>query len=340
MKRDPNIDMVKGLAILSIVLKHSLDPDTARFLPLGLTVFRALPVFMVLVGFNGARSYMRRGWTRIGQCYDLRYLWKKMIRIIRPFLVVFIFEAIFATFIVTGRGETWGTVAKAFISGGWGPGSYFIPVVIQLLLLLPLVYLALERNLAGGLLAFLAVDLSIEAILYLSHVDAAVYRLTSFRYFFAVSLGVFLALRPAKNWIFLAVGSLTGFLYMLALNTGHAGVIAALGWPTHKAPVYVYDLMVVSLLLSSLPRADMSWLSRMFRYLGKASYHIFLVQMAYFFVFGILFDHYWGIRLRVDPRFIPLNLVLCCSMGSAFYRLDTKGIIAGSLSRRGDGIEG
>ena len=44
-----------------------------------------LAVFMIFVGYNGAQSYLRRGWTDLRQMYDLHYLSNKFGRLLWPF---------------------------------------------------------------------------------------------------------------------------------------------------------------------------------------------------------------------------------------------------------------
>ncbi|MBU8923021.1 MAG: acyltransferase [Bacteroidales bacterium] len=325
MKRDNNIDMVKGVAIFCVVIAHSLNNVTGNVLPVRYTIFRALAVFMILVGYNGAQSYLRRGWTDLRQMYDLNYLSKKFWRILRPFLLIFIIETIFVLLITPVRIDSWFSIIiiKSFLGGGWGPGSFYIPVIIQCLLILPLLYLLLRKGIARALIMIFIVDVGIEIMLHLYGIEPSLYRLLCFRYLIAISLGVFIVFRPEGNKIFLTLGAMTGFVYILALNTGHAGILEDLNWRIHKAPIYVWDLMLVVIMLKYFSRDDMSWFSRMFRYFGKASYHIFLVQMAYFFIVGITVKHFTGLQVSQDQRFLLINVVLCCVVGALFYRFES-----------------
>lgn len=141
------LDQIKGLAILFVVFTHLPFWDTSIRLKLGFPfwVDQAVPLFMVTSGFVLLRDASSEGVNL-----------KRIARLLVPYTISFVVmmaiiktqdgisvEASVATVLGLSRdvagslGKPFGTMLL-FVCGGPGPGGYYIPVLVQLYLFVPL----------------------------------------------------------------------------------------------------------------------------------------------------------------------------------------------------------
>ena len=79
-----------------------------------------------------------------------------------------------------------------FISGGEGPGSYYTPVMVQFILVIPVIIKVIKKYRLGGLAVCFLVNLSLEFFKNVVNMGADIYRLLIFRYIFAIAYEVYL----------------------------------------------------------------------------------------------------------------------------------------------------
>lgn len=139
-ERIPEIDWLKGAAILCTILIHAGPLDGNRFFETVLN--RAVPVFAVLFGMNAEAWWRaREGTGRLGVWYASRVrrilapawfclaLWWLMVRVLAPAVP-----------------HGWGYALAAAIGyAPWVGTSWFLTVVVELVVLFPLLRLAVER---------------------------------------------------------------------------------------------------------------------------------------------------------------------------------------------------
>ncbi len=63
------VDLLKGLAILAVLFQHTMSAATFYHVGAPIYVLQAVGLFMILAGYNGARSAARRGITTQTQAY-------------------------------------------------------------------------------------------------------------------------------------------------------------------------------------------------------------------------------------------------------------------------------
>src|SRR5699024_4828446 len=85
-------------------------------------------------------------------------------------------------------------LSVSFITGGFGPGSYFVPIIVQATLLLPLIYMLMRKNLNVMTLVLLIVSLLLELACLWLDVSRDLYRIIVVRYILARALGLWLPL--------------------------------------------------------------------------------------------------------------------------------------------------
>jgi peptidoglycan/LPS O-acetylase OafA/YrhL len=324
------LDYVKGLAILSVVLMHTivshLDHIYAAF-----HIWQAVPVFFVVAGMTSAIS--ARSSATLPDFYSLQRLARHARRILVPFAVVCAVELA----LLFGRGElSLGRIFTVPIKGGLGPGCFFTPAIIQHLLLFPLVIWVIRRARRAPpwvtLAAFFALSLALDWLCIAADASPGIYQRLYVRYLFAAVLGYYLVTHPFRSVTGLLAAGF-GALYIGIVQHGgyELGMLSELSirypdWSFQHAPAYLYTAALVAALWKLSPSSSLP--ARGLEVLGRASFHIFLFQMAYFWQFG---------RPGPDtPAFrIPLDIVICITAGIAFYRGQMKvdGLLEARLAR-------
>lgn len=130
-ERNHTIDTVKGLCIIMVIITHFNWSDSSRLKYLfPFWIDMAVPVFMVITGFVVSKSFERKNIKILDDCFQKNILMGKAIRFSFPFLIVFIAEIPLAYH--SKMANTLLSFSKAFIYGGFGPGSYYYPEVLYI----------------------------------------------------------------------------------------------------------------------------------------------------------------------------------------------------------------
>ncbi len=160
------IDQVKGVCILAVIAMH-INAS------LSILLWPAVSVFIIIAAYNNVNSYKRRGH------------WSLRLKRLLPLYIIFIIIEI-----LIGGWPGWLIV----LTGGQGPGSYFVPVLLQVLVALPILYWIGKRNIYALLIAAFALNLAFN----LAPISPATYRLCGLRFMFVAAIGVCLALGADK----------------------------------------------------------------------------------------------------------------------------------------------
>jgi len=328
------IDLLKGLAIISVILLHTWPEKVLLITGAPLHIWQAVPVFILIAGFVGTLSYMRQDTTGFRHCYRFSSLFRRFKRILAPFTLLFIVQIVLLCF--TGIKEiTLQNIVSSYITGGYGPGSYFIPIILQHILILPILYLWAMRNPRYFLPTTFLISLVLEYLMIIAFVPEWAYRLLYVRYLFAGALGVWLAVSKQPIDKKLIIGALISLIYIFAVNYLNVQFwFLYPAWGSQHAPSYFWPLLIIMVGLIYLPSVSKNALSTALEKLGRASWHIFLVQMAFFWAFGgavrslFLGELVLPVALNIStilqmvPGFVLLtcfNLGVCLSLGCVFF---------------------
>jgi surface polysaccharide O-acyltransferase-like enzyme len=296
MSRNGAIDAIKGIAIVSVLLIHSL-PD--KVLSASFSVFhisQAVPILVVMMGYLGATSRVRP----LGD-----YFRRRGVRLLVPWAVAWLV----ALLVVVLNGDFAFTTPMLV---GWlpvpnGPGNYFISIAIEFVLILPLLRWLLDRGPWVLLGACIAVDLSYELTAAYFGLNNYVTKALIFRYLFAVALGMLLA-RGHKVWVLFPLS----FAYLVAITAGVRFEFLAPGWQSQSLLAAGYTIALVAVGLR-------------FRYLmllqsfGRASWHVFLVQIVWFGQIAPALVSRFGLSTAAN---VALGLVACLAIGLGFARAE------------------
>ena len=319
--RTASIDILKGLVIVSVICLHTVSRHTLSEIAALFHIWQAVPVFIFLMARNAAMSLTRRGGRSLRELYSRDYLASRFDRVYVPFLLAFAATVVLTVALhrahygirTIGGGLVVGTLPIN------GPGNYFITLVFQFALVFPLVLWGLRARPVATLLACLAVDLGFEAIaprLGVIRNHPFIYEVCLARYLLLVALGAMLASVPVIRLLrsrLLWAGALLSTAYLVLAQVDIASIpIGESDWRGQAFASVFYTALLVALGIQLLPDRARGWLARGLAELGRASYHVFLVQIIWF---GLIV---WS---SSSVAALSGNLLITLSVGVAFYRL-------------------
>ncbi|SEK94046.1 Surface polysaccharide O-acyltransferase, integral membrane enzyme [Carnobacterium iners] len=307
------IDVMKGLAILFVIFIHSLTNQTVLDIGGPFYILQAVPLFLVIAGFNNTMSYERHHSETLIDLYQPILLLKKLNRILLPAVLAYLFQLVIGPFI----GEEASIFFYLFGRGGFG--GFFISIMIQLIFFLPFLYYLAKRNHHLMLLISFLVNLGFELASDILDLPPFLYRLFFFRYLFAIALGIwfYFIQQDKKALTIIKIGAFLSILYLILVHYfDYNGSFYSFdtAWRGQNPLTFFYPLFLFHLGLTYLPKLRWNILYEGLACLGKQSYHIFIVQMVYFWVIASYIDKTQSI--------LVIDLASCLIIGSAYYHLE------------------
>ncbi len=315
-KRIEFLDYLKAICVIMVIVTHYDWADkTSPFFTMLINM--AVPVFMIVSGYNFAMSNCKKAEGKLGKMYGWSMIKPKLIRFLVPFFSICLIEMVLLAW-----EDREINPLRIFLLGAYGPGSYYVPVMLQLLVIFPIIYVLVDRNAKLGITLAAIANLLFEIAVKVFEIDKYYYRLSVGRYILLIAFGCYLYLHPEHRvkryqmWtMFLA-----GLAYIVAVFGFEKELVLFGYWKTTAMPVAFYIFPIVILLFRKFYHSTIPGvLGRLLTWIGKASYHIFLVQMVYyhFELGGAIMSAAWYIA-------VPFNILISVPVGLAFYELDNQ----------------
>lgn len=314
MTYNRTIDVVKGLAILFVILIHSITNQSILEIGGPFYILQAVPLFLIIAGFNNTMSYERHQANTLADLYEPSLLYKKLNRILLPAVFAYLLQMIIGPFI--GKEAT----IFFYLFGRGGFGGFFISIMIQLIFFLPFLYYLAKKNHHLMLFISFLLNLAFELASDILGLPPFLYRLFFFRYLFAIALGIwyFFIQKDKKPLLFMKLGALLSVPYLIMVHYFDYEVpfySFNTAWRGQDPLTFFYSLLLFHLALAYLPKLRWNLIYEGLACLGTSSYHIFIVQMVYF----------WIISAYVDKAqsFLLIDLMICLVIGIGYYHLET-----------------
>lgn len=324
------INYAKAFCIILILITHSEIRDNARsWIIFPFVINMAVPIFIFITGFNYSNSNLRRGLDTFLSMLNLKLLLRRFLRLAIPFSIILSIEIIFNiggdysshgffTYFINSH-----ALPGNFFIGGFGPGSYYFPVMMQLIIMFPFLYWIIHKFNSKGIIFIFILNILYEIVCNLINIDSATYRLQSFRYLFCFSTGIWFAHnQQIKNKLILLVSFIFGITYILLKSYTSINIPFDNGWGAFPclSTFYLFPIFYFSYKKLNDKTIKFKFFDTIFSLLGKASWHIFLVQMIYYTCINNE-SIYKELPLMLN---IFINIGSCSIIGILFYKLESS----------------
>jgi hypothetical protein len=328
----PQIDFVKTLAITSVILLHSLPAYILLDTYSAFHISQAIPTFIIITGLVWYLSFNKATKHTLKESYNRLYFKKKIKRFIIPFLIIYLIDLVYllaVNFTITTQGII--RILTFQLPTG-APGSFYTSLIIQIILISPIIFYCYQKKPNLTLVGLFAIDLSFELIAPV--LPYWVYYISSLRYLAAFAIGIFLSKIFIKNttrfyrtrsFLVICILGIASSIYMLLFMRQLTPLFRA-EWETQNLLSFFYPSLLVTIILLVYPFfAKFPNIQDRLNIIGKASYHIFLIQLIYF---GIGGNQVFLLTTATLPVMgivsITANLIITFALGLIFYYIDKR----------------
>lgn len=328
MKKNFNllqIDLLKGLAIIFVLIFHTLPRETLDDIYFDFHIRQAVPIFMLLLGLNMGMSIARR-YSKSKKFNFREYIGGRFWRIVFPFILLFLTTLLIG--IATSRikiGEILGKILLGIfgVLPVYGPGNYFITILFQFILVFPLIFWLYRRYPKLTVVLCFAIDILFQLFAKNSSIFdnfPYLYSACILRYLSIISIGLWIStdlrLFSRRNR-FILIGSIFSITYLIAINF-YAYVFPYFRNVWRTVLAFFYPALIVCIGIKYLPNKTKNKIIELFGQIGKMSYHIFLFQIAFFGLGLNMYGH-------IEPILaIVINIVICLIGGVLFAMLEKR----------------
>lgn len=268
---DPFIDFLKAYSIICVVIAHILPAHFYKYILFEIWGDMQVPMFVLIQVFHALKKEVRP-----------KLNWSSLLkRICLPFIAV---QAIIVGFkALTGGGISW---TGLLISGGFGPGSYYIWIYLQIAVLLVVLWPQFKKlSLKQAFLVFLVISVGFELLFSIINLPDWLYRLLCFRYLFLFPLGMVWIVNGVElNWrnTVLSILSIIAVLFFVFTKYNLEPFFYNTGWKTHRWICYFYlpILLTYGLHLIWNSVKENQLVEKAVKWTAARSYELFLSQMA------------------------------------------------------------
>ena len=312
-QRNHAVDLMKGIAIILVLITHfEWSGDERHFFIFPYVVNMAVPIFMIITGYVYSNSIKRRNIDSFEEEWSLILFMRRVIRYTIPFLIVVLWELLDSKKI---KPEEPVDMVKWIINGAGGPGSFYYPVMMQMIIVIPAIHVLVKKYKLHGLVMTFLLNLLYEILAWSYVLPYGSYRLICLRYIFLVSVGVYSYydgnISFKQGFAVTLIGA--AFIWMITYY-GYTPIILDNGWETTNC---ICGLVVAPTMIWYLQNVKAEFAP--LELIGKASYNIFFVQMVYYSCYDIfIMERFssWKVQL-------PLSMIICITIGILFYIIET-----------------
>lgn len=317
--RDWKFDYLKAIGIVCVVIMHiwitGYDTKSLLGIIFPFLFSAVIPMFMIISGYFYVSSWEKNQLGSIGRYFQWSNMSRKLKRILIPYLLVYGIEVIVMRTIFRWEWLDWKQVIYWGIQGGFGPGSYYVPVLLQLIFCFPFLYWLFRKDPLWGSVGILAFQTIIEAGCHVFEISSDLYRLMAFRYFVFLWAGMVLYhYRARLKPLWLALSAVIGAAYICILNYSDYAPHFYRYWTDCSLPTVLYFFPLSFGGLCLVKRAP-NEVDRLISTVGESTFSIFLVQMLFY-------------QLKVNEILpnavfiqIVFNVFVCVSLGCFFQKM-------------------
>lgn len=312
---DDFIDFIKAYSILVVVFCHGFP----YLQEVGYAVWGVqIPLFFLIQVFHCYKREPRTiNWRVIAK------------RIIYPFVLIELL--ILCVLSIRGKGDNVVQLLQEGVkTGGFGPGSYYPWIYLQMTIIIPFFRPVCERlGRWKSLLTFIMLSETIEIFCSLINLPDSVYRLLCLRYVMLIWFGWIWAKEGIRLNFITILASIISFCLILYLSYSKRSFepwLYSTNWITHRWICYFWSSFLFVCFLFGLYRllAHNSQIMNAVNTIASASYEIFLMQMAYYSIITLSSFNFIGNRIIQYLIWFALAFVVSIKGGVMVSRLQQK----------------
>jgi peptidoglycan/LPS O-acetylase OafA/YrhL len=359
------VDAMKAVMIFLVVFDHTVPWIIKDKLGYVLWERISIPMFMVIMGFNMALSFKRKGDVSLRELYSKNYFKRKFLRFLIPFLVLYVASTIigliiynfdFHALIDNQLLAQWDLPYLLIgILPFWGPGNWFIPLLFQCVLVLPIIYKAFSKKPVLTLILCFAGEIAcwLLATSFLDWTIMLLFLVSIPAYLSAIGLGMWFSsghnLTDRRNWFMWILFSLST-IYMIAYQFFDFRFKFVRG--DYNYLFYPYSAFIFLIAMKLLPKKSESEFTKAITWIGKATYHILLTQILYL---GIVFAMWGGLSYMYTASVfgigleggtsglthLLINWMICIPVGVLWWFMETKTVqnLSGVQYQKGASVD-
>ena len=321
-----SVDFMKGMCILFVITAHcDLGREISASLLFPFWIHLPVSVFMLLSGYVYALSYQRHSIDSFKKAYAPSQVLPKFARYLEPYIPVFIAEVIILT-VMGDYNLNLMNILVDFVTGGRGRGSYYVPLMIQFIFWFPVVHAIIKKFDLAGVFICGGLVLTYEALKNAIGMTEDCYRLILIRYTLVIAVGCYLAIGKKRTkkqdvfvFIMLFLSMIIGAAYIVWVYYFGYNPVLTKYW---KETSIWASLFIIPPTVLIIGGGKLKWAP--LEFLGKASYHIFMLQMFYFKPMEAVYEKLNIPFLTFPPIKVLTAYTICITAGILYYFLDNK----------------
>lgn len=314
--RIKSLDFIKGICIICVVLLHSIPYKILYKFKAEFHIWHAVPILLLVSGFSIAKLYETRTLNFSEFNFGIDIIVKRIRKLLYPCIVVLILEILLILFFSSTKFDL--KYFKIFIvSGGSGPGSYFIYIALQNILLAPFLFYLISKYNSKGLVVIFLITFFFDFISVLTKIPVDIYRILSIRYLFIYSLGIWYYFNQSflQSKLLLLL-SFVGIIFLFFARLFFFDLHPILPfWHSHTAYSSFWSLTIFVFLFSFAENYNFIFKEAISN-CGRNSLFIFLTQMVYFWVKPKL--SFINSSNLFNQGIVFLDLFICLIVGILF----------------------
>jgi len=344
------VDVLKAAMIFLVIFDHIVSWGIKS--DIGVTLWEriSIPVFLVILGFNAGKSFQKRETLKLRELYSWYYFKSKILRYIVPFLILYAVSTFIGLFMygfdisAMYHGQYYPDhgVINLFVGflPFWGPGNWFLPLLFQSILILPLLYKAFKKKPILSLFLCFVVEIMMQLTVFFligeitswEEVHVLNMFMTSVLFYLsAIGLGLWFSfgykLEDKRNsfmWFLFFISLVFIIAHQFFDFRFRVDDVLLLRGDYHFL-IFPYSAFLFLLAMEILPQKSERRISRGIALIGKSTYHILLTQIL---GYGMI-SAYWGTHYAIEASFGLEEIIelitawaLFISFGILWYRID------------------
>ena len=346
------VDVLKAAMIFLVIFDHIVSWGIKRDIGVALWERISIPVFLIIMGFNMGLSFQGKGDLSLKELYSWNYFKNKILRYVIPFLILYAASTVIGLFMYNfdfiamydGQNYPNHGIINLFIGflPFWGPGNWFIPVILSSILIFPLLYKGFKKVPVFTLILCFFVEICMQLIVFFfigeiiswEEVHILNMFMTSVLFYLsAIGLGMWFSFdhnlqsnRNISMWFLYPIS----LAYIIAYQFfGFAFVIGnvPLIRGDYHFLVFPYSAFLFLIAIKFIPKKAEGRISRAIKLISKSTYHILLIQIL---GYGMVYA-YWGTHYALDLPFtldqifdLVFVWIIFISFGIIWYKIDQQ----------------